>query len=449
MVSRVPKVLHRVCGVEMARLVIETARSAGIGPVTVVVPQDSVAIREALGEGVDYAIQSEPLGSGHALLQARGSLKDADSVVVLYGDVPLVRPETVREMVRIHDERKACVSLLTSIIANPDGLGRVKRSPYGGVTGIVEESDADDETLAITEVNCGVYCFRSAWLWDNLPTLQASPRGEIYLTDLVALASQQGMVVESVRSSDVSETLGVNNRVQLAEAESVLRRRVRQRHMLAGVTMPDPASVYIDAEVELGDDTLVLPNTHIRGRSRIGANCEIGPNAIVEDSVVGDGCRVTASFVESSTLDDAVDVGPFSHVRPGCHVESGVHIGNFAEVKNSRLGTGSKLGHFSYIGDAHLGANVNIGAGTVTCNFDGEGKNRTNIGDDAFIGSDTMLVAPVDVGARSTTGTGSVVTRDVPPDSVAVGMPARTLRKKGQRRANSPHPNLSPQGAGA
>ena len=428
--SQTPKILHRVCGMEMVSLVIDTARATNLSPVAVVVPRDSRLIRETLGDQVIYVEQSKPLGSGHALLQARTALRDADNVVVLYGDMPLIRPETITEMVRLHDDREACVTLLTSTLARPDDFGRVLRSPSGSITGIVEVSEADESTLAIAEVNCGVYCFRAAWLWDNLANLPPSPRGEIFLTDLVARAVQQGMPVESVLSNDASEAIGINNRVQLAEAEAVLRRRIRERWMLNGVTMPDPASVYIEAAADLGEDTIVLPNTHIIGRSRIGANCEIGPNSIVEDSTIGNGCKIIASFIEGSKLGESVDVGPFSHIRPGTHLESDVHIGNFAEVKNSYLGPGTKSGHFSYIGDAHLGANVNIGAGTVTCNFDGEGKNQTTIGDDAFIGSDTMLIAPVDIGARASTGAGSVVTRDVPPDMVAVGMPARTLPKK-------------------
>ncbi len=428
--SQTPKVLHRICGMEMVSLVINTAKATNLSPVAVVVPQDSRLIRETLGSKVIYAEQSEPLGSGHALLQARTALRDADNIVVVYGDMPLIQPETIGEMVMLHDEKEACITLLTSTLVNPDDFGRVLRSSSGSITGIVEMSEADEPTLAITEVNCGVYCFRAAWLWENLASLPPSPRGEIFLTDLIARAVQQGMLVESVLSHDANEIIGINNRVQLAEAEAVLRQRIRARWMLNGVTMPDPASVYIGASAELGEDTTVLPNTHIIGRSHIGANCEIGPNSIVEDSTIGNSCKIIASFVEGSTLSEGVDVGPFSHIRPGTHLESDVHIGNFAEVKNSHLGPGTKSGHFSYIGDAQLGANVNIGAGTVTCNFDGDDKNQTTIGDDAFIGSDTMLVAPVDIGARASTGAGSVVTRDVPPDMVAIGMPARTLPKK-------------------
>ena len=300
----------------------------------------------------------------------------------------------------------------------------------GTITAVVEEADADEATLSVPEINGGAYCFRSAWLWDSLRAVPPSPSGEVRLTDLVGLAAQQGMAVESVRSRDPHETLGVNTRVHLAKAEAVLRERIREQWMLRGVTMPDPGSVYIDATAELDQDTTVLPNTHITGRSRIGRSCEIGPNSIISDSLIGDRCKIKAAVIEGSTLDEGVDAGPFSYIRPGSHLEEEVHIGSFAEVKSSRLGPGSRSGHFSYIGDADVGANVNIGAGTVTCNYDGERKHRTTIGDDAFIGSDTMLVAPVNVGARASTGAGAVVTKDVPPDSLVVGVPARELAKK-------------------
>ena len=432
-----PKVVHRICGVEMVRLVADSARQAGLDPIVVVVPGDSQAIRDALDSYVSYAVQPEPLGSGHAVLQAVNSLAGLETVVVLSGDVPLIRPETIRDMIRVHIEREAGVTLLTSTHANADGLGRVVRASTGGITAIVEESEADNTTLGINEINGGAYCFRGTWLAESLGMLPKSSRGEIFLTDTIALASQQGVPVESVQSEDPSETLGVNTRVQLAEAESALRHRILERWMLYGVTIQDPASVYIDADVELGQDTVVLPNTHITGHSLISRNCRIGPNSIVSDSTVGDSCHIVASVVEGARLDKCVDVGPFSHIRAGSHLEEGVHIGNYAEVKNSRLGPGTKSGHFSYIGDAELGANVNIGAGVVTCNYDGENKNRTVIEDDAFIGSDSMLIAPVIIGARSSTGAGSVVSKDVPPDSIAVGAPARVLRK-GRRRSKVP-----------
>lgn len=428
--SRTPKVLHRICGMEMVGLVVETARKAGLGPIVVVVPPASESIRHAVSGDVTFAEQPKPLGSGDALLRARDAVGRADGVAVLYADVPVLRPETVDALVARHDETGAALTLLTARRDQPDGLGRVVRSPAGRITGVVEEKEADDATRAITECNVGVYCLEAHWLWDSLASLGASRSGEVYLTDLVAAASDQGLTVESQESADPQEALGVNDRIQLAKAEAVLRRRILNDWMTRGVSVPDPSAVYIDATVRLGQDTVVLPNTHILGRTHIGLNCEIGPNSVIRDSAVGDDSKIVASVVEASVLGRSVQVGPFSHVRPDSNLEERTRIGNFAEVKASRLGPGTRSGHFSYIGDADIGSNVNIGAGTVTCNFDGEKKSRTTIGDDAFIGSDTMLVAPVAVGSGSSTSAGSVVTRDVPDESRAIGAPARIVRKE-------------------
>ena len=430
MKSVLPKVLHRVCGAQMLRLVVDSTLEAGSGPTTVVVGPKADEIKEALGDRVTYVEQAEPLGSGHAVLQARTRLGGAENITVRNGDVPLVRPETLRLVMHRHLESRPCITLLTAIVRNPDGLGRIVRGEDGKIDAVVEEADADEGTFAIKEVNAGVYCFSSAWLWPALERLTPSASGETYLTDLVELASREGMGIESVDVEDTDETLGVNTRVQLAEVEAAMRSRIRNRWMLSGVTMPDPASVYIDIDAKLGADTMVLPNTHITGASRIGAGCEIGPNTIIDGSDVADHCRVFASVVEGSRLEDRVEVGPFSHIRPGSRLESGVRIGNFGEVKGSHLGPGTKSPHFSYIGDAEIGASVNVGAGTVTCNYDGVRKHRTRIEDGAHIGSSSMLVAPVTIGARSATGAGAVVTRDVPPDSLAVGVPAKSRPKK-------------------
>ena len=425
MKSRLPKPLHRVCGREMLLLVADAVKDTGIDTAAVVVPQDDAPFRDALGDSALYATQAEPLGTGHAVSQARDALTGAANIVVLYGDVPLIRSETLARLMQRHADSEACVTIITSQRANPDGMGRIVRDDAGRITAIVEERDADSDTLAIREVNSGFYCFRADWLWQNLERLTPAPNGELLLTDLIHAAVSQGLSVESVASDDAHETMGVNNRVQLAEAEAVMRQRIRERWMLDGVTMPDASSVYIDHAAKLGQDTTILPNTHITGHAVIGRDCAIGPNSIIDNATIGDDCEVVSSVVRDSTLESGVDVGPFSHIRGGSHIESGVHIGTSAEVKNSRLGRGTKMGHFSYMGDATLGANVNIGAGAITCNYDGESKHETVIGSDAFIGSDTMLVAPVSIGAGAATGAGAVVTKDVPDGALAVGVPAR------------------------
>jgi bifunctional UDP-N-acetylglucosamine pyrophosphorylase/glucosamine-1-phosphate N-acetyltransferase len=423
--SRVPKVLHRVCGRAMVSQVVDAAQGAGIDRIVVVVAPDSTAVEDEIAGRVECAEQREQLGTGHALLQARGLLESVDHVAVLSGDVPLITAETLRSLIRHHQKSDACITLLTTDVDGTSDMGRVVRDADGLVAAIIEHGDADPVALAVNEVNGGVYCFRSSWLWPSLESLAPSASGQVRVTDLVALASRHGMAVESVRAPRREELLGVNNRVQLAEAEKALRARIRHKWMMAGVTMPDPDSVYIDAGVELGQDCVVLPNTHVLGASRIGVECRLGPNTIVDDSEIGARCHVFASVVRGARLEDGVRVGPFSHIRTGTHLEKDVHIGSYAEVKQSRLGRGTKSSHFSYIGDADIGANVNIGAGTVTCNFDGVEKHRTTIEDGAFIGSDSMLVAPVTVGAGAATGAGAVVTKDVPPHTLVVGVPAR------------------------
>ena len=444
--SRIPKALHEVCGKPMAAIVSETVRAAGYGPLVVVVPGPNSAIVDALGESCTYAFQSQPLGTGDALLRAREAVGTYDNVLVINADVPLIQINTLDALGKAHVRSEAAVTMLTATVDEPTGLGRVLRDLSGQVASVVEHSEADETTLQICEINAGVYCFRSGWLWDNLPRIPVSRSGEIYLTDLICMATSSGHEVASLSLSDPNEARGVNDRVELSTAESILRERIREKWMRRGVSMQDPQSVYVDWDVEIGADTSVRPNTHIRGATAIGVECEIGPNSVIEHSTIGDNVKVIASVIEGATLESDVDVGPFSHIRPGTYIESEVHIGNFAEVKNSRLGRGTKSGHFSYIGDAQVGSNVNIGAGAVTCNFDGHNKHSTMIGDDVFIGSDTMMVAPVTIGDRSYTSAGSVVNKNVPPDSGAIGAPARIRQKRsGGTEANEASPSDPPK----
>jgi len=427
--SRLPKVLHSLCGKPMLSHVVDAARSAGYSDVVVVVSPDAVGIRETFGDSVRYAVQQHPRGSGDALLSARDSLCGVTEVAVLSGDVPLVPPESLSGMQSVHEWAGAKVTLLTARVDDPSGLGRVVRNVDGGVEAVIEQADADEETVRLNEINTGMYVFDGAWLWGALAGLSPSASGEIYLTDLIAAAAKTPNRVADVEAPDATEVMGVNNRVQLARAEATLRAKIRKHWMLQGVTMPDPGTVYIDAAVTLGRDTVVMPNTHLRGSTSVGEGCEVGPNSVVVDSVLADNCRVVSSFVAGSKLAEDVSVGPFSNIRNGSVLEAGVRVGNFTETKESHLGAGTKALHLSYIGDAEIGADVNLGAGTITCNFDGTNKNRTTIGDHAFIGSDTMLVAPVTVGEGASTGAGSVVTKDVPAGETVVGAPARSLKR--------------------
>ena len=434
MVSGLSKVLHKVCGKELVRHVLDAATVAGYERLVVIVsPANHDPVHDLLGDIVEYAVQPDTLGTGHAVLQAKELLRDVDTVAVLNGDVPLIRPESLRSLLERHEAQDARATLIT---ANTDipGLGRVVRDSDGAIAEIVEEMDADERTKAITEVNVGSYCFNGPWLWDALENVPMSDGGEYYLPAVIAMAVRQGSPPESIEVSDPAEALGINDRVQLSEAETVLRERIRVHWMKSGVTMPDPSSVYIDADVSLGQDTTVLPNTHIIGASKVADRCVLGPNSIIDNARIGSECRVWSSVVEGSELAERVNVGPFTHIRPGSRIAEGVVLGNFAEVNRSVIGRSSKSAHFSYLGDAQVGEDVNIGAGSVTVNYDGESKLPTRIGDGAFIGCDTMLVAPVEIGAGAQTGAGAVVTKDVPPDTLAVGVPARVISKNKHKR---------------
>jgi bifunctional UDP-N-acetylglucosamine pyrophosphorylase/glucosamine-1-phosphate N-acetyltransferase len=423
--------LHPLLGRPLLGWAVDACREAAGGRPYVVVGAQAGEIRESFADAVEFVVQAEPLGTGHALLQAAEALKGrAELVLVMSGDMPLLKAETLRRLIDLQTRSGGPLSLLSHTGDTARGFGRVVRDSRGRIERVIEEAHASPAELAVREYNAGVYCFGGDWLWDNLARLPLSPKGEYYLTDLVEIAVRGGGEVAGLHVDDPDELIGVNTREHLAEAEGALRRRVNRRWMLAGVSMADPATTYIAPEVEIGADTVLLPNTHLWGKSVIGRHTTIGPNAIVRDSRVGDRCHIIASLVEGSIIEEDCDVGPFSHLRPGAHLMPGVHIGNFGEVKNSTLGPGTKMGHFSYVGDATIGEAVNIGAGTITCNFGRDGtKHRTEIGDEAFIGSDSMLVAPVKVGRGATTGAGSVVTKDVPDDSLAVGMPARVIRR--------------------
>jgi len=438
MKSARPKVLHELGGRPLLSWAVEAAQQAvEDGRVVVVIGAEAQApAKELVGARAALALQEDRLGTGHALLQARDVASGAALILVTSADMPLLRPETLRSLIDSQRRATGPMTLLTTRADSQRGFGRIVRNGSGDVVAIVEEAHATPEQRQIREVNAGAYCFCAEWLWSALPDLPLSPKGEYYLTDLVEKAVAAGMSVAVVTTDDPDEVIGINTREHLAEAEAALRGRINRQWMLAGVTLQDPASTYIGPQVTLGADTLVLPNTHLEGNTTIGRGCRLGPGTILRDSRLGDGCRVEASVLEGAELDEDVEIGPFAHLRPGAHLMRGVHMGNFGEVKDSTLGPGTKMGHFSYIGDAEIGAEVNIGAGTITCNYDGEKKNPTTIDDGAFIGSDTMLVAPVRVGKRARTGAGAVVTKNVADDTLAVGMPARAIRKLKARDAD-------------
>jgi bifunctional UDP-N-acetylglucosamine pyrophosphorylase/glucosamine-1-phosphate N-acetyltransferase len=432
--SSLPKVLHPLAGRSMVRHVLEAARAAGFERRHVVVsPASADAVRAVLGAAVSYVVQPEPRGTGDAAACAREAAGECDHVLVLNGDVPLITGETLARLARAHDAQSNDLTFLTAQADDAEEYGRVQRDADGRVLGVVEAPERGEASEGPAEINAGQYCFRAAWLWPRLETLPRSANGEYYLTSLISSAVDEGAAVQA-ELADADEVRGINDREQLAQVEALLRRRINRDHMLAGVTITDPATTYIDADVTIGQDTVVEPNTHLRGATSIGTACQVGPNSSLRDANVGDRCRIVSSTVEEATLDDGVTMGPYSRLRPGAHLCAGVEMGNFAEVKNARLGRGVKMHHFSYIGDAEVGDGTNIGAGTVTCNFDGLVKHRTVIGKGVFIGSDSMLVAPLSIGDGARTGAGSVVTKDVPAGALAVGAPARIVRGVGERR---------------
>lgn len=431
MVSDIPKPLHPLLGKPLIQYVIEAAAPLADKPPVVVIGHGSEKTRETLGDKLRYAVQADLLGTGHAVQQTEDILKGkSDLILVLYGDMPLVRSRTLENLIQVQKSNKGPLTVLTLVEDDPRGFGRIARESSGRILKIVEEADATQEELEIKELNAGMYCFEANWLWASLGKLAPSKSGEYYLTDLVELAADEGVQVASVQIEDPEELIGINTRIHLAETGMILRSRINQKWMLSGVSILDPSSTYIDPDVEIGKDTVILPNTFLQNGTMIGNNCTIGPGTRIFNSQVGSECEIEFSVVEESRIEDGVDIGPFSHLRKGAHLGPGVHVGNFGEIKDSYLGKGTKMGHFSYIGNARIGKDVNIGAGTITCNYDGEKKHQTVIHDGVFIGSDSMLVAPLEIGENSSTGAGSVVTKDVPPDTVVVGVPARQIRKQ-------------------
>jgi bifunctional UDP-N-acetylglucosamine pyrophosphorylase/glucosamine-1-phosphate N-acetyltransferase len=428
--SSLPKVMHPLLGRPLIEYVLDNAWTATGSKPVVVVGYGAQTIQQSIGERADYVLQEPQLGTGHAVQQVEPLLSaDSDLVLVLLGDMPLLRGETVKQIIQAQESHSGPITMLTLTSDISHGFGRVVRDDKGIVKAIVEEAQATPQQLAIRELNASVYCFTADWLWEALRRVPISPKGEYYLTDMVEIAVAEGQSVQALILDEPEEGIGVNNRVHLSEAEAIMRARINREWMLAGVTMVDPHNTYIEPDVKIGQDTTIWPNTYLKGDTMIGESCILGPNTIVTDSHVGNRCKVVASILENAQIADDVDVGPFAHLRKGAHLDRGVHMGNFGEVKNSYLGPGVKMGHFSYIGDATIGPDVNIGAGTITCNYDGEKKNHTEIGAGAFIGSDTMLVAPLKIGEGARTGAGAVVTKDVADHTLAVGVPARSIRK--------------------
>jgi len=443
--SRVPKVLHPLAGRPMLSHVLDSLAAAGIEHRVVVTGSGAGAVEAVLGD-VPTVRQEPQLGTADAVRCGLSRIPSGvRHVVVTMGDVPLLPAELFQRLLREQAEGEATIALLSARVPDPSGYGRIVRDGSGSVSAIVEEREADEATRGVDEVNVATYCFEAAWLRANIGNVPASPSGEYYLPDLVAVAVSGGRRVAVVEAPRPELTTGINDRVALAAAERLLRQEIAERHMRAGVTIVDPATTWIDDGVEIGQDARIEPATSLSGATVIAQDAVIGPNAQVRDSRIGPRTRVWSSVVEESEVAEDVEIGPYSHLRPGCRIGARSRIGNYAELKKATVGAGTQQHHFSYLGDAEVGNDVNIGAGAVTANFDGERKNVTRIGDGAFIGVDTMLRAPITIGPGARTGAGAVVTRDVAPGKTVVGMPARPIEARRRARdAEAAPPGAAP-----
>lgn len=421
MKSDIPKGLHEVCGLPMVEHVARALRGAGVDRIVIVVGHGGELVQQRLGDAYEYAWQREQHGTGHAAQMAAPLLEGFQGkIVVAAGDTPLVSSEMFSDLIHGGSKTTKCL-IASSNVENPKGYGRIVRNG-SGVQRIVEEKDATPEEKAIREVNSSIYCIDGPTLLDCLPKLKNdNAQGEFYLTDVVAMVAEQG-AADAMTFDDPDILVGVNDRWQLAEADRKMRERILRRHAESGVTIMDPGTTYLGAEVEIGVDTTLEPNTMIVGKTSVGKGCRIGPFTRIEDCQIGDQVMVYVSYLKEAKLHDTAKVGPFAHIRPGSELFPDVKVGNFVETKNATLETGVKASHLTYIGDAIIGENTNIGAGTITCNYDGFNKSRTQIGRDAFIGSNSTLVAPIKIGDGSFVAAGSVVSSgDYPSEALVIG----------------------------
>lgn len=434
MKSKLPKVLHTVCGRSLLKHVSSAVSDIGSSQ-TIYVESSKLTelhgANENLVKGFEVVVQPEPLGTADAVKKALSSVNRAENLIVGVADTPLLSSSTIKSLKDCHLNSGVVMTVLTAHVEDPSGFGRIVRDDHGELSRIVEESVSCEKVKQIKEVNAGWYCFNTHWLRNHINKITKSLTGEFFLTDLLTEAKNTSKVA-SVSVKDPIEALGVNDRVQLARVEKEMRNRVLNLTMLSGVTIRDPLTTYIDVDVVIGRDTVLLPGVHIGAGTSIGENCYVGPNSILSGCTLGDSVKIESSFVTDATIGDNNIIGPFSRIRPGTVTESHVSIGNYAEIKNSHIGMGSKIGHFSYIGDAQLGKNVNVGAGAITANFDGFKKNRTEICDDVFIGSNSVIVAPRVIGKGALTGAGSVIVRDVKDGERVAGVPAITLNNPKQ-----------------
>ena len=438
MKSETPKVLHSILGRPMLSYVYDAVLSLTPKRVVVIVGHGAEEVKKvSLSKKLNYVAQAKQLGTGNAASCAQEALKNfRGNILIINGDFPLITTATLKKFVSQHEKNRADLSILTAQVDDPTGYGRIKRGTNGDPVGIVEEKDATREERFIDEINSGTYCAKSSFLWDALKKVnRKNKQGEYYLTDIVGIAQKNSLKIKAVLAQDSDEVMGVNDRSELSFVESALKWRTNEGLMHSGVTIVDPEATYISPTVRIGRDTIIYPNTHIYGDTQIGRSSTIGPTNWIQDTKIGSGVTVRSScYITNANIKNNVTVGPFAHIRPEAEIMDGAKIGNFVEIKKSKIGRGSKVPHLSYVGDADLGKDVNIGAGTITCNYDGYQKHKTVVEDNVFIGSDTMLVAPIKVGKGATTGAGSTISKDVPGGSLAIGRARQTVIKDWKRK---------------
>jgi bifunctional UDP-N-acetylglucosamine pyrophosphorylase/glucosamine-1-phosphate N-acetyltransferase len=433
--SKKAKVLHQAGGKTLAEHVVDTASQlTSPDSIVVVIGHQASVVKDVLTPaGVRFVEQKEQKGTGHAVLCCENEITErSGKVVVIYGDGPLLRPQTLSRLIELQETSGAAATAITTMLDDPYGYGRIIRDSSGAVVAVVEEKAATDEQRKVKEINAGIYCFDAALLWKHLHDIGTNnPAKEYYLTDMVEILNREGHRVLPMVVEDSSELLGINTRVELAQVDKIMRDRKVQQLMLDGVTIEKPETVTIDKDVQIGQDTVIEPFARILGRTVIGADCRVGAFSIIDSSRLDDDVHVLPySIVSTSMVETGARIGPYARLRLENHVEQGVHIGNFVELKKTRIGKGAKAQHLAYLGDSFIGEKVNIGAGTITCNYDGRAKHQTKIGDHAFVGSNSTLVAPVEIGDRSYVGAGSVITGNVPADSLALGR-GRQVNKAG------------------
>lgn len=432
MKSKMPKVLHKVCGKPLSKWVIDASKAAGADKVCAVVGHKAETVKEVLGDVCEFALQAEQKGTGHAVMQAIDVIKNSKGeVVILNGDTPLITAETINKAIEYHKNNGNQATVITAILDDATGYGRIVRDNDGSVLKIVEQKDASEEEKKINEVNSGMYVFDAQPLVYALDKITPNnAQGEYYLTDTLEILLSAGKKIGGYAISDNDEIRGINDRVQLNEAEKIMQKRINEYHMRNGVTMRNPESVYIEDGVEIGNDTEICQNVTIKSGTKIGSDCVIGSGSMLDRAVIHDGVDVLSSVILESEVDEGTHVGPFAYIRPNCHVGKEVKVGDFVELKNSNIDDGTKISHLTYIGDSDVGKRVNFGCGTVTCNYDGKKKYRTTIGDDCFVGCNTNFVSPINVGDGVYIAAGSTITEDIPENSLSIAR-ARQVNKEG------------------